>query len=173
MCVEEGKLIIDLFFNSKLDVGKDGVQKCLGRLHFALFDDDESVISVSAPEFQGEELKNSQSSLYKTASAISPDRGEPIGTTIRASLMWEWAYWLTGRRTRLRAPQHDLSPVTHTPGFTKAGDMEEPSPSDSKSTGQPLDTHRIHWADGVVCLSFLFVDDKSAMGTPDAPDPVA
>ncbi|VDL89070.1 unnamed protein product [Schistocephalus solidus] len=56
-------------------------------------------------------------------------------------LMWEWAHWLTGRRTRLRAPQHDLAPIMHTPGFTKSGDMEEPSPSDSQSTGQPLDTH--------------------------------
>ncbi|VDL95983.1 unnamed protein product [Schistocephalus solidus] len=56
-------------------------------------------------------------------------------------LMWEWAHWLTDRRTRLRAPQHDLAPITHTPGFTNSGDMEQPSPSDSQSTGQPLDTH--------------------------------
>ncbi|VDM04447.1 unnamed protein product [Schistocephalus solidus] len=32
----------------------------------------------------------------------------------------------------------------------KAGDMEEPSPSDSQSTGQSLDTQHINWADGVV-----------------------
>ncbi|VDL89554.1 unnamed protein product [Schistocephalus solidus] len=45
-----------------------------------------------------------------------------------------------GRRIRLDAPQHDLASITHTPGFTYSGDMEEPSPSDSQSTGQPLDT---------------------------------
>ncbi|VDM05789.1 unnamed protein product [Schistocephalus solidus] len=56
-------------------------------------------------------------------------------------LMWEWAHWLPGRCTRLSAPQHDLAPITHTPGFTQSGDMEEPSPSDSQSTGQPLDPH--------------------------------
>ncbi|VDL98434.1 unnamed protein product [Schistocephalus solidus] len=50
--------------------------------------------------------------------------------------MWEWAHWLTARRTRLRAPQHDLAPITHT-----SVDMEEPSPSDSQFTDQPLDTH--------------------------------
>ncbi|VDL87257.1 unnamed protein product [Schistocephalus solidus] len=55
-------------------------------------------------------------------------------------MIWEWAHWLTGGRTRLRAPQHDLAPITHTPGFTNSGDMEEPSPSDSQSTRQPLDT---------------------------------
>ncbi|VDM04321.1 unnamed protein product [Schistocephalus solidus] len=38
-------------------------------------------------------------------------------------------HWLTGRRIRLRAPQHDLVPITHTPGFTYSGDMEEPSPT--------------------------------------------
>ncbi|VDL85445.1 unnamed protein product [Schistocephalus solidus] len=65
------------------------------------------------------------------------------------------------RRTCLRAPQHDLAPITHTPESAypsshaparpgphnahtrihNSGDMEEPSPSDSQSTGQPLDTH--------------------------------
>ncbi|VDL96988.1 unnamed protein product [Schistocephalus solidus] len=87
--------------------------------------------------------------------------------------MWKWAHWLTDRRTRLHVPQYDLAPITHTPGFTYPGDMEEPSPSDSESTGQPLDTNstytgptawsgvsvrladfpakeHIHWADGVV-----------------------
>ncbi|VDM06579.1 unnamed protein product [Schistocephalus solidus] len=64
--------------------------------------------------------------------------------------MWEWALWLTGRRTRLRAPHHDLAPITHTPGFTYLGEMEEPSPPVSESTSQPLDTQHIHWADGVV-----------------------
>ncbi|VDM01294.1 unnamed protein product [Schistocephalus solidus] len=58
--------------------------------------------------------------------------------------MWEWAHWLTGRRTRLRAHQPDLAPITHTPGFTKSGDMAEPSPPDSQSTGQPLDTHNTY-----------------------------
>ncbi|VDL88560.1 unnamed protein product [Schistocephalus solidus] len=56
-------------------------------------------------------------------------------------LMWEWAHWLTDRRTRLRAQQHDLAPLTYTPGFIYSGDMEEPSPFDSQSTGQPLETH--------------------------------
>ncbi|VDM00735.1 unnamed protein product [Schistocephalus solidus] len=56
-------------------------------------------------------------------------------------LMWEWAHSLTGRRARLRGPQHYLSPITHTPGFTYLGNKEEPSPSDSQSTGQPLDPH--------------------------------
>ncbi|VDL85303.1 unnamed protein product [Schistocephalus solidus] len=65
-------------------------------------------------------------------------------------LMWEWAHWLTCQRTRLRAPQHNLAPITHTPVFTYSGDMEQPSPSDSQSTGQPLDTQNIQWADGVV-----------------------
>ncbi|VDL94572.1 unnamed protein product [Schistocephalus solidus] len=55
--------------------------------------------------------------------------------------MWEWAHWLTGWCTHLRAPQHDLAPIMDTPGFTKAGDMEKPSPSDSQPTGQPLDAH--------------------------------
>ncbi|VDL98403.1 unnamed protein product [Schistocephalus solidus] len=58
--------------------------------------------------------------------------------------MWEWAYWLTGRRTRLRAPQHDLVPITRTAGFTYSWNMEEPSPPDSKSTGQPLYTHNTY-----------------------------
>ncbi|VDM03223.1 unnamed protein product [Schistocephalus solidus] len=53
-------------------------------------------------------------------------------------LMWERAHWLTGRRTRLRAPRRDLTLITHTPGLTKPGYMEEPSPSDSQSSGQPL-----------------------------------
>ncbi|VDL91408.1 unnamed protein product [Schistocephalus solidus] len=65
-------------------------------------------------------------------------------------MMWEWAHWLMGRRTRLRSLQHNLAPITHTPGFTKPGDMEEPSPPDFQSTGQPLDTQHIHWADGMV-----------------------
>ncbi|VDM01221.1 unnamed protein product [Schistocephalus solidus] len=65
-------------------------------------------------------------------------------------LLRVWAHWLTGRRTRLRAPQHDLAPIMHTPGFTNSGDMKEPSPSDSQSTGQPLDTQHILWANGVV-----------------------
>ncbi|VDM00348.1 unnamed protein product [Schistocephalus solidus] len=56
--------------------------------------------------------------------------------------MWEWAHWLTCCHSPLRAPQHDLALITHTPGFTKAGDMKEPSPSDSQSTAQPLITHR-------------------------------
>ncbi|VDM00616.1 unnamed protein product [Schistocephalus solidus] len=60
--------------------------------------------------------------------------------------MWEWAHRLTGRRTRLRAPQYDLASITHTPGFTKSGDMEEPSPSGSQSTGQPLVSHSTHTA---------------------------
>ncbi|VDM04905.1 unnamed protein product [Schistocephalus solidus] len=64
-------------------------------------------------------------------------------------LMWEWAHWLTDRRTRIRAPKHDLTPITNTPGFPKSEDMEEPLPSDSQSTGQPLDTQHIHWAYGV------------------------
>ncbi|VDL98793.1 unnamed protein product [Schistocephalus solidus] len=55
--------------------------------------------------------------------------------------MWEWAHWLTGRRTRLAAPQHDLASITHTPGFNYSGDVEEPSPPDSQSTGQPFETH--------------------------------
>ncbi|VDL91305.1 unnamed protein product [Schistocephalus solidus] len=55
-------------------------------------------------------------------------------------LMWEWTHWLTGQRTRLRTPQHDVAPITHSPGFTKSEDMKEPLPSDSQSTGQPLDT---------------------------------
>ncbi|VDM00545.1 unnamed protein product [Schistocephalus solidus] len=60
--------------------------------------------------------------------------------------MWEKVDWLTDQRTRLRAPQHDLNPITHTPGFTNSGDMEQPSPSDSQSTGQPLDTqHGVVW----------------------------
>ncbi|VDL97127.1 unnamed protein product [Schistocephalus solidus] len=62
---------------------------------------------------------------------------EPVGC-----LMWEWAHWLTGRRARLHAPRHDLAPITHTSVFTKPGDMEEPSPSDSQSTGQSLNAQR-------------------------------
>ncbi|VDL98866.1 unnamed protein product [Schistocephalus solidus] len=49
-------------------------------------------------------------------------------------LMWEWAHWLTDRRPRFDAPQHDLAAIPHTPGLTKPGDVEEPSPSDSQST---------------------------------------
>ncbi|VDL94078.1 unnamed protein product [Schistocephalus solidus] len=49
------------------------------------------------------------------------------------------AHWLTGRR--LRAPQHDLALITHTPGLNYSGDMKEPSLSDSQSTGQQLDTN--------------------------------
>ncbi|VDM04265.1 unnamed protein product [Schistocephalus solidus] len=65
-------------------------------------------------------------------------------------LMREWVHWLTIRRTHLRVPQHDLAPITHTPGFTIAGDMKNPSPPDSQSSGQPLDTQDIPCADGVV-----------------------
>ncbi|VDL90973.1 unnamed protein product [Schistocephalus solidus] len=36
--------------------------------------------------------------------------------------------------------------ATARPGFTQAGDMEEPSPSDSQSTGQPLVSHSTHTA---------------------------
>uniref|UniRef100_A0A183T1S1 Transposase n=1 Tax=Schistocephalus solidus TaxID=70667 RepID=A0A183T1S1_SCHSO len=57
-------------------------------------------------------------------------------------LMWEWAHWLTGRRTPLSEPRHDLARKPHTPGFTKPADMEESSPSDSQSTGQPHDAQR-------------------------------
>ncbi|VDL93780.1 unnamed protein product [Schistocephalus solidus] len=74
---------------------------------------------------------------------------QPLSEPV-SCLMWEGAHWLTGWRTRLRAPQQELAPITHTPGFTYSGDMEEPSPSDSQSTGQSLDTRHIHWADGVV-----------------------
>ncbi|VDL98188.1 unnamed protein product [Schistocephalus solidus] len=47
------------------------------RLHVAPFDDDKCIVNVSGPEFRGrgEELKARRSSLCKTASAISPDRG--------------------------------------------------------------------------------------------------
>ncbi|VDM03582.1 unnamed protein product [Schistocephalus solidus] len=76
--VEEGQLIVGLSFHCKLDVGKDGVQKFLESLHFAPFDDDESVINVSGSEFRGKELKNSRSSPCKTASAISVDIGVPF-----------------------------------------------------------------------------------------------
>ncbi|VDL95649.1 unnamed protein product [Schistocephalus solidus] len=55
--------------------------------------------------------------------------------------MWELVHWLTGQRNRLREPQHDLAPITHTPGFNNSEDMEEPSPSDSQSIGQPFDAH--------------------------------
>ncbi|VDL90696.1 unnamed protein product [Schistocephalus solidus] len=80
-----------------------------------------------------------------TTMVLSQPPSEPV-----SRLMWEWAHWLTGRRTRLHVPQHDLALIMHTPGFTYSGDMEEPSPSDSQSTGQPLGTQHIHWADGVV-----------------------
>ncbi|VDL92335.1 unnamed protein product [Schistocephalus solidus] len=43
-----------------------------------------------------------------------------------------------------------MAPIMGTPGFTKSGDVEEPSLSDSQSTGQPLDTQHIHWADGMI-----------------------
>ncbi|VDL97898.1 unnamed protein product [Schistocephalus solidus] len=57
-----------------------------------------------------------------------------------------------GQRTRLRAPQHDLAPITHKPEFTKSGDMEEPSPSDFQSTGQTTrHTQNLRWADDVFC----------------------
>ncbi|VDL88803.1 unnamed protein product [Schistocephalus solidus] len=64
--------------------------------------------------------------------------------------MWEWAHWLTNRRARLRAPQHYLAPITHTPGLTYSWDMEQPSPSDSQFTGQSFVTQHIQRADGVV-----------------------
>ncbi|VDL87745.1 unnamed protein product, partial [Schistocephalus solidus] len=72
--------------------------------------------------------------------------------------MWEWAHWLMDRRTRLRAPQYDLAPKAHTPGFTNSGDMEQPSPSDSKSTGETIDTHITYteptaWSSGSVRLA--------------------
>ncbi|VDL92220.1 unnamed protein product [Schistocephalus solidus] len=60
-----------------------------------------------------------------------------------------------GSAYAFRAPQHDLAPKTHTPGFIYSGDMEEPSPSASQSTGQPLDTQQMHWADGMVCSGYL------------------
>ncbi|VDM04300.1 unnamed protein product [Schistocephalus solidus] len=80
--------------------------------------------------------------LWPSVSADASTNGV-TKTTIRAGqlLMGEWAHWLTGRRTRFRAPQHDLAPITHTPGFTNSGEKEEPSPYDAQSTGQPLDTH--------------------------------
>ncbi|VDL90127.1 unnamed protein product [Schistocephalus solidus] len=53
-------------------------------------------------------------------------------------LMWDLAHGLTARCNRLRAPQHDLAPITHTPGFTKSADMEEPWLPDSQSTGRPF-----------------------------------
>ncbi|VDL89088.1 unnamed protein product [Schistocephalus solidus] len=64
-------------------------------------------------------------------------------TTVRAGQLPEMgvAHWLTDRRTHLRAPQHDLAPIMHTPGLTNSGDMEQPSPFDSQSTVQSLDTH--------------------------------
>ncbi|VDL93810.1 unnamed protein product [Schistocephalus solidus] len=48
-----------------------------------------------------------------------------------------------GWGTRLRTPQHNLAFITHTPGLTISGDMEEPSLSASQCTGQPLDTQNI------------------------------
>ncbi|VDL92484.1 unnamed protein product [Schistocephalus solidus] len=74
--------------------------------------------------------------MTRKAEEIQGPMSEPV-----SCLMWEWVHWLMDGRTRLRAPQHDLAPITHIPGFTYSGDMEEPSPSDSQSTGQPLDTH--------------------------------
>ncbi|VDL93507.1 unnamed protein product [Schistocephalus solidus] len=67
------------------------------------------------------------------------------------ALIWEWAHWLTGRRTRFLSPQHDLAPITHTPEFIKYGGMEEPFPSDSQSTRQSFDTQNIQWTNGVNC----------------------
>ncbi|VDL94520.1 unnamed protein product [Schistocephalus solidus] len=45
--------------------------------------------------------------LYPTPTIRTPS--EPV-----SCLMWEWVHWLTGRHTRLRAPQHDLASITHT-----------------------------------------------------------
>ncbi|VDL93890.1 unnamed protein product [Schistocephalus solidus] len=64
--------------------------------------------------------------------ALTPP-SEPV-----SCLMWKLVHWLMVRRTRLRPPRYDLAPITHTPGFTKPEDVDEPSPSDSQSTGQPL-----------------------------------
>ncbi|VDL88856.1 unnamed protein product [Schistocephalus solidus] len=67
---------------------------------------------------------------------------EPVQTTVQASELSEVGVGalVKGRSTLLREPQDDLAPITHTPEFTKSGDMVESSPFDSQSNGQPLDT---------------------------------
>ncbi|VDM01643.1 unnamed protein product [Schistocephalus solidus] len=99
-----------------------------------------TAIAREADELEGRDL----SAVIEELLPLLPP-SEPV-----SCLMWELAHWLTGRHTRLRAPHHDLVPITHTPGFTKSGDMDEPSPSDYQSTGQPLDTQNIRWAENVV-----------------------
>uniref|UniRef100_A0A0X3PKJ2 Uncharacterized protein n=1 Tax=Schistocephalus solidus TaxID=70667 RepID=A0A0X3PKJ2_SCHSO len=75
--------------------------------------------------------------VYSEENALScpPHSLPPLHsqTTIRAGQLSneEWAHWRTGWRTLLRAPLHDMAPITHTTGFTYSGDIEEPSPSDS------------------------------------------
>ncbi|VDL95870.1 unnamed protein product, partial [Schistocephalus solidus] len=77
-------------------------------------------------------------SAYRVWSAIYRENCFEPPSELVSFMMREWAHWLTGRRTRLRAPQHDLTSLTHTPRFTKLGGKKELSPSDSQSTGQPL-----------------------------------
>ncbi|VDL86889.1 unnamed protein product [Schistocephalus solidus] len=74
--VKEGQLVFDFFIHDKLDVGKDGIQQCPDSLQVTPPDYDERVVGYLAQNFGGYELKTSD--LCRNASAISPDRGEPL-----------------------------------------------------------------------------------------------
>nr|VZI41635.1 unnamed protein product [Spirometra erinaceieuropaei] len=76
--VKEGQMIVQLFFHSKLDVGKDSIQQGLESLHIAPFDDDESFIDLSDPELRRVQAKDQPLGPLQNRFGNEPRKGEPI-----------------------------------------------------------------------------------------------
>ncbi|VDM04159.1 unnamed protein product [Schistocephalus solidus] len=134
---------------------EEGIQRSMNHFaatcdNFGLTSNTEKMVIMRQPP------TDSSIVVVRRCPPYAPSQGGTVTVTCAppsepvSCLMWEWAHWMTGQRTRLRAPQHDLAPISHTPGFTKSGDVEEPWPSESQSTGQPLITYNTHWAGSVV-----------------------
>ncbi|VDL96363.1 unnamed protein product [Schistocephalus solidus] len=120
----EIKVNVDFYFRQTIDGGvRDG-----GGLI-------EDALEMFCTSLQNLRLLSEQNSSVSTERRGCSFGARPTSEPV-SSLMWERAHWLTGRRTLLCASQHNLDHIRHSPGFTKPREMEEPSPSDTQSTGQ-------------------------------------
>nr|VZI50492.1 unnamed protein product [Spirometra erinaceieuropaei] len=83
--IQEGQLVIFLLLHRKLNVREDGVDMFFKCQHLVPLDDDEAVIHIPSQNFGLCCRKTSDSSRCRTASAMSPEIGEPIGVPFTCS----------------------------------------------------------------------------------------
>nr|VZI10877.1 unnamed protein product [Spirometra erinaceieuropaei] len=83
--IQEGQLVVLFLLHRKLNVREVGVERFLECQHLIPFDDDEVIIHIPGPEFRSGCWKISDSNRCRTASAMSPEIGEPIAVPFTCS----------------------------------------------------------------------------------------